>query len=195
MTMDKFQEQQDLIESERKRSIVRRESIAAIPTMNREQKANIRDRIFNNNSITTATANLASRHSNEVLNKAKFARARADSMVGHYMSGIQEFNRKMTVRLKKITGPTIPRGPNLRTMERSQSRSIDFSRKQAGSKYQKPEKPLPPGAVKHLQPFNINVRRSASKSECFSDYGYESLNKHHNYYSTDFGSIAPGSST
>ena len=77
-----------MIESEKKRSIIRRESIAAIPTMNRDQKANIRDRIFNNNSITTATANVASRNSNEVLKKAKFARARADSMVGHYMSGI-----------------------------------------------------------------------------------------------------------
>ena len=86
----------------KQRSKVRKESILRIPQMTLQEKDNIRRRIFNNDDITSAGANVMSRHASSEQKRAKFQLDRAHSVIDGYRKSVASIDSRMMLQFHKL---------------------------------------------------------------------------------------------
>ena len=63
------------------------------------KKENIKGRIFENDDITRAEANQMSRKATRYMQKAKWQKDRAESMLNHFKDDAKDFSRRINARL------------------------------------------------------------------------------------------------
>ena len=145
---------------QQKPEFIRRESIQNIPFMTREQKENIKTRIYKNDDISGAKARQMSRAAKRATERANSQLKRANSMVRHYQEDIESIDNRFRRRLATLRNSE-PRAPQLRTLQRAADRSRHGDLKAIVTRpydqggWQGYVSRLPPGAVKHTMPFNI----------------------------------------